>query len=83
MYKMLVLDLDGTLVSSSGRITETDKAAVRAAEDAGSGSSSLPPGRTLRSPECSPSFRLPIRMSSRDPAPPSGGRRTIQSSSVT
>lgn len=35
MYKMLVLDLDGTLVSSSGRVTEADRAAVRAAEDAG------------------------------------------------
>lgn len=35
MYKMLVLDLDGTLISSSGRITETDKTAVRAAEGAG------------------------------------------------
>ncbi|MGI6152085.1 MAG: Cof-type HAD-IIB family hydrolase [Christensenellales bacterium] len=35
MFKMLVLDLDGTLVGNSGRIAETDKAAVRAAEDAG------------------------------------------------
>jgi len=32
---MLVLDLDGTLVSSSGRVTEADRAAVRAAEEAG------------------------------------------------
>ena len=35
MYKMLVLDVDGTLISSSGQITEADKEAVRAAEDAG------------------------------------------------
>jgi Cof subfamily protein (haloacid dehalogenase superfamily) len=35
MYKMLVLDLDGTLVSGSGTVSEADRAAVKEAEDAG------------------------------------------------
>lgn len=35
MYKMLVLDLDGTLVSSSGKVAKADRDAVRTAEEAG------------------------------------------------
>lgn len=35
MYRMLVLDLDGTLVNKEGIISEPNRTAVRAAEDAG------------------------------------------------
>lgn len=34
-YKMIVLDLDGTVINSSGRISSRTRAAVRAARDAG------------------------------------------------
>ena len=52
-YRLLALDLDGTLVTSHGGITEAAKQAVWSYIDAG-GVVALPPGRPTPGPVARP-----------------------------